>query len=66
MNNNDRVDKTHKVKRHEQIFGFEILPRKTASILMEISNNGECRSVTSLDDSNIAKPISSDSKVRAS
>jgi hypothetical protein len=62
MNSDDRQEivdrKCGKLK-----YGFQVLPRRTTSILMEINNNGECRNVTSLDDSNIAAPISSDKKV---
>jgi len=62
MNSDDRKDKIDR-KRGKLNHGFQVLPRRTASILMEINNNGECRAVTSLDDSNIAAPISSDKKV---
>jgi len=62
MNGDDRQDKIDR-KRGKLNHGFQVLPRRTASILMEINNNGECRAVTSLDDSNIAAPISSDKKV---
>lgn len=62
MNSDDRQDKIDR-KRGKLKYGFQVLPRRTASILMEINNNGECRNVTSLDDSNIAAPISSDKKV---
>lgn len=62
MNSDDRQDKID--RKHGKLnHGFQVLPRRTASILMEINNNGECRAVTSLDDSNIAAPISSDKKV---
>lgn len=63
MNGDDRQDNMDR-KRGKLNHGFQVLPRRTASILMEINNNGECRAVTSLDDSNIAAPISSDKKVR--
>ncbi|XP_060867309.1 ankyrin repeat and IBR domain-containing protein 1-like [Metopolophium dirhodum] len=62
MNSDDRQDKIDR-KRGKLNHGFQVLPRRTASILMEINNNGECRAVTSLDDSNIAAPISSDKKL---
>lgn len=62
MNSDDRQDTIDR-KRGKLKYGFQVLPRRTASILMEINNNGECRNVTSLDDSNIAAPISSDKKV---
>lgn len=62
MNSDDRQYEIDR-KRIKLKYGFQVLPRRTASILMEINNNGECRSVTSLDDSNIAAPISSDKKV---
>jgi len=60
--NNDRQDKIDR-ERGKSNDGLQMLPKRTASILMEINNNGECRAVTSLDDSNIAAPISSDKKV---
>jgi len=60
MNSDDDQDKKLEGNLN---YGFKILPRRTASILMEINNNGECRAVSSLDDSNIAAPISSDKKV---
>lgn len=63
MNRDDGVDKTDTEQSDKHNYGFRVLPRRTASILMEINNNGECRTVTSLDDSNIAAPISSDKKV---
>ncbi|XP_050544960.1 ankyrin repeat and IBR domain-containing protein 1-like isoform X2 [Daktulosphaira vitifoliae] len=44
-------------------YDFQMLPKRTASILMEIDSNGECHAVKSLDDSNIATPISSDKKL---
>lgn len=62
MNSDDRQDITDR-KCGQLNYGFQVLPRRTASILMEINNNGDCRNVTSLDDSNIAAPISSDKKV---
>lgn len=62
MNSDDRQSTLDR-KRGKLKYGFQALPRRTASILMEINNNGECRAVTSLDDSNIAAPISSDKKV---
>lgn len=63
MNSDDREDKIDKNREEKFDYGFQVLPRRTASILMEINNNGECRAVTSFDDSNIAAPISSDKKV---
>lgn len=62
MNSDDRQDNIN-IKRGKLNNGFQVMPKRTASILMEINNNGECRAVTSLDDSNIAAPISSDKKV---
>lgn len=62
MNSDDKQDEIDR-KRLKLTYGFQVLPRRTTSILMEISNNGKCRAVTSLDDSNIAAPISSDKKV---
>lgn len=63
MNSDDREDKIDRNRGEKLDYGFQMLPRRTASILMEINNNGECRAVTSFDDSNIAAPISSDKKV---
>lgn len=63
MNSDDPEDKTDKKQESQVEYGFEVLPRRTASIVMEINNNGECRTVTSLDDSNVAEPISSDKNV---
>lgn len=62
MNSDNTQDKIDR-QRGKSNDSFQALPRRTASILMEINNNGECRAVTSLDDSNIAAPISSDKKV---
>lgn len=62
MSSDDRQDKIDR-KQVKLKYGFQVLPKRTASILMEINSNGECRTVTSLDDSNIAAPISSDKKV---
>lgn len=62
LNSDERQDEMDK-KKGKLKYDFEVLPRRTTSILMEINNNGECRAVTSLDDSNIATPISTDKKV---
>ncbi|XP_050420875.1 ankyrin repeat and IBR domain-containing protein 1-like [Adelges cooleyi] len=44
-------------------YDFQVLPKKKTSIFMEIDCNGKFQSVTSLDDSNIAAPISSDKEL---
>lgn len=62
MNSDERQDDIGREKRTLK-YDLEVLPRRTTSILMEINNNGECRAVTSLDDSNVAAPINTDKKV---